>query len=190
MNKIMLKLSFLVIVVLFVVSVFACKQVASGNTPNTTAVLQFFDLKGYFTDEAHRLNVRPNATKIVTVNGKVEEKFIEDVDFTKELSFFLDSDINRPAWSDKYAIDTTFNEQHGVKQMAYKCLDDKLETRRIILDFEKGVVTNVLIESSTFNSIATFNQILSYKPDIGYSIESLQKMTFGEDSYFKIEVRI
>ena len=176
-------------ILLLTVFLFACTQ---GGTVNTgSASQQFFDLKGYFESEVERLNKSGNsrAKKTVVADGKTEERIIDSVDFQRELGFFAGSDINRPAWSDKYVVDTLLNELNQIIQLSYKCNDEKLKIRKIVIEFDGQEVSKVFIENNTSNSIATSSQVLVYQPAIGYSIESHQKVAMGDEELFKVEVK-
>ncbi len=168
---------------------FACKQkeTAQNIKPNTS---KFFDLKGYFEEEAERLSSKNKFTKTVMVNGKSEARVIDTLDFKKELSFFADADINRPAWSDEYVVDTIFNDEREVLQLNYKQAnqDENLKIQNIEIGFSKGIVNKVLVENNTSNSLTKSNQVLTYQPDYGYSIESHQRVSIGEEQLFKVEV--
>ena len=111
--------------------ILSCKQ--DGTIDAKSSVQQFFDLKGYFKAEAQRLKAKGRVTKFVTADGKTEERVIDSVDFQRELDFFAGSDINRPAWSDKYVVDTLFNKQQEVIQLSYECNDEHLKIRKIVV---------------------------------------------------------
>ncbi|MCF8246097.1 MAG: hypothetical protein K9J37_15485 [Saprospiraceae bacterium] len=176
-------------VLLICVSVLACTQ--SEVVSADAATQQFFDLKGYFNAEAQRLTAEGirQATKVVVADGKTESRNIDNIDYERELSFFAASDNNRPAWTDKYVVDTLFNELNQVVQLNYKCIDDKLKIRNIVVDFDGIDVNKIFIENNTSNSIATSSQNLVYQPAIGYSIESHQKVAIGDEQLFKVSVK-
>ena len=77
----------------------SCKN----DSPKTAAELKpFFDVRGYFKAEIERLKDVKKVKKTVEVNGKREEKIVEITNWNEELAPFISSDINRPAWLDKY----------------------------------------------------------------------------------------
>ncbi len=164
---------------------------SSESKPVSAKVVKsFFDLKGYFEGEVQRLHSFGKARKIVMADGKHEERIIDNVHFERELDAFSSSDINRPPWSDKYTVDSIFNEQMELVQLVIKADDEKLKTRKVTVDFERTIIAKVDIENNTSSSIATSSQRLIYQPAIGYSIESHQKVTMaGGDQVFKVEVQ-
>ncbi|MBK8566925.1 MAG: hypothetical protein IPN76_27260 [Saprospiraceae bacterium] len=122
------------------------------------------------------------------VDGREETKQIDSVDFQRELGMFSVSDINRPAWSDKYVADSIFDEQKQLVHLEITSLDKSLKTQSIAVDFQQGAISKVQIHNNTTNSIASSNQVLTYEPSSGYSIESNQKVTFSDAQDFRIHV--
>ncbi len=148
----------------------------------------YFDIAGYFEKEAQRLSSRTGFTKRVMMNGEVEESQVERIDFKNDLKAFAKSDINRPAWSDKYEIDSTFNQNKELIKIAYQTNEPKLVTKEITIDFEKGEVAKIHIINGTKSAIALTEQILIYRPSKGYSIESKQDVTTLDENTFRVEV--
>jgi hypothetical protein len=170
MKKIILGINFLIVFA-------ACggKTDAAKNVDTTP----FFDVKGFFQNEIKRLT--EGGTKIektVTIGGKAETKIIEKADFTQELALFVSSDINKPAWSDKYRIEKTA----GRSLESFVAMDDDLKTKRVdIYRFPPNGVTQIQILNSDKSSITESQQSLNYEIGKGYSIETFQKF-FGSDS--------
>jgi hypothetical protein len=93
----------LIIIALSFIAV-SCQNTPPQYNGQKTA---FFDLKGYFKTEIERLKTDvKKVKKTVTLNGKSEEKILENLNFEEELTPFIASDINRPAWSDYYMVKT------------------------------------------------------------------------------------
>ncbi len=159
----------------------------AGKSPNLDEVA-YFDLKGYFEQEKEQIKTRSSFSKKVTVNGEVEEKLTETIDFENDLRIFQKSDINRPAWSDKYSIDSLLNIRNELIGLTYKSLDSKLRTELVEIKYDNGRVDKILIENRTESSIAKTKQVLTYIPRKGYLIESIQNMATMDSSVFKVEV--
>lgn len=154
----------------------------------TAEELSFFDLKSFFQGEIHRLSdLPPKVKKRITVNGAVEEKMIDKLDFNKELQLFLNSDINRPAWLDKYSIDSTFSEK-GLSGISYLARDKKLKTRRLSISFLNQQVDSIVVENVTQTVIADTRQFLVYRPAKGYFIKSTQALTLSEVQNIEVDV--
>jgi hypothetical protein len=183
-----------------------CKEGVPQYLGNTTPL---FDLKGFLDNEiATHLKDVKTVKKTVTVNGKTETKEVAIKDWKEELKPFFNSDINRPAWRDKYKVlnlnqDKDYDTIFFNKQ--YDALDKNLKTQRIELGF--GVEYKVIVDKymnridtiaqmqasqvSVFNTgnsgINQSYQLLSYDQN-GYTIISKQKLIGTNEDKIKIEV--
>ena len=167
---------------------FGCSDFSPSETAEELEVKNYFDLKGFFEKEKERLAGQQNFKKTVIVNGEAEVNETAEIDFEKELTIFSNSDINRPAWSDKYSVDSVFNEKKELVHLGYETSDKKLRTRKIAVDFDGGAVSKIQIENMTSTAIANAQQSLTYEPAKGYSIESRQNVKTIEDVLLRIEV--
>jgi hypothetical protein len=170
--------------IIFLLLVFSnCKNETPQYSKNTTPL---FDLKGFLDNEiATHLKDIKKVKKTVTVNGKTETKEVEIKDWKEELKPFFNSDINRPAWQDKYSIEKK-EIDHYVYKTDYSANDKNLKTRFLsvlqnlsnfelkIYNDEKSIITNAESE-------------LIYSRKGGYQIITKQQLLGGMDS-IKIEV--
>ena len=147
----------------------------------------FFDVKGFFSSEIKRLTEGGiKIEKTVTIGGKSETKTIEKADFEKELALFLASDINKPAWRDKYRIEKTA----GRSLESFLAKDDDLKTKRLdIYRFPPNGVTQIKILNSDKSSVTESQQSLNYDIGTGYSIETFQQFLGSDSSKIKIDVK-
>ncbi|MCC6726735.1 MAG: hypothetical protein IT258_19695, partial [Saprospiraceae bacterium] len=166
------------VLTLLLLVVFLTSCTSDNKAIRTKNQIRFFDLKGYFDGEIKRLGNSGIATKLVVVGGLNESKK-DSVDFKRELGLFAISDINRPAWSDKYACDSTFMDGNLVS-LNIKALDEKLKTQQIEIGFKDGLVSRIEIKNNSSNSITTSSQVLVYEPSIGYTVESQQKVAMSD----------
>ncbi len=148
----------------------------------------FFDLKTYFSSEVSRLSGINNVKKITSVNGNKEILNLDSLNIRTELKIFSDSDINRPAWTDKYLIDSLKNDSGQLLKLIYSTNDEKLKTKKIEIDFEDEAITQIIIEKNASSAISSMNQLLTYIPSKGYLIERQQDVTLGGKNEFKVEV--
>ncbi|MEM1323967.1 MAG: hypothetical protein AAGG75_27145 [Bacteroidota bacterium] len=151
---------------------------------------QFFDLKQYFKEQEEALAKYKQAEKTTTINGKTETKLIDEIDFAEELAVFADSDINKASWLDRYEVDSTLNTAGQLQQLQYHALDDKLRTKSLVIDFKDGQVLHIAIENTSSNAINTSQQVLKYRADEGYSIQSRQKVVGAEERVLGVSVQI
>ena len=85
----------------------------------------YFDLKSYFENEKTRLAAISNFKKTTVVDGKEETKQLETINFDNELRIFAEADINRPAWFDKYLIDSILQDGN-LTRIDYTAKDVKM----------------------------------------------------------------
>ena len=147
----------------------------------------FFDLKAFFSEEMERLKNVNKLNKKALIDGNLEEKTIEGIDLKKELALFVDSDINKVSWLDKYETDSTFNKE-VLTQITYKAKDERLKTNRLAVHFEQGKVDSIEIIRKSSSLAAELEQYLIYLPAKGYSIESRQKTSFSKAHVLKLDV--
>ncbi len=170
---------------------FACRPDNYQDEPglNVTEQQPFFDLSNYFQKEQVRLSaLRSSFTKKATVNGKEETKVFESLDFEKELAMFIDSDINKVAWLDKYEVDSTLvNGQ--LKTINYSTPDQSLKTQALSIHFDREIVSQVDILRKSTSIAANVKQELTYKPALGYSIISTQNTKLSDPEVIELEVR-
>ncbi|TGD77872.1 hypothetical protein [Hymenobacter wooponensis] len=94
---------------------------ASSNKP--ARALRYFDVSGFVSQEAARLNQqRPAVEKQVQLRtGGLETTRVPQVDWTKELQIFQQADINKPALRGTYAIDSLTTPE-GLTKRTYRRL--------------------------------------------------------------------
>lgn len=131
----------------------------------------FFDLSGYFTHEAARLQaLNKPVLKTVEHNGEAPEtKRIPINNWNAELSLFKNSDINKPAWASSYDV-------HGDSNLTiYMAKDTSLRTRKLLIKREMGKVKWIVIYNHTpKNLLYDSFEKLTYFPDSLYMIEKRQ----------------
>lgn len=152
----------------------------------------FFDLETYFAEEAKGLEIeKPKGIKIVRFRKHSDTLRFEagsGLDFEEELQPFMASDINRPAWQNKYRVDTLPSKRFDGISVRYTALDKKLKTKKIELSIEKGHIRQVQIENQIQSVIAYSIQKLRYEKGQGYSAFGTQRMRFGKSYDFDVSV--
>ncbi len=157
----------------------------TADTPNQQ-LPRFFDLPSYFQAQIDSLESdRPGLEKTLTVNGKQEVVSPENPSFREELKPFLNADINKLSWLDKYQADTLLrNEQ--ILQTTYSATDDKLAIRAVTVQWEAGQPKTVTINSRTNNFLLKAEKNLRYESGAGYEIEQTQKMRLMKQNHIRI----
>lgn len=141
--------------------------------------LVYFDIKGFFTADAARLNQKHvTVTKTVIHNGDAQTKKINNVNWVNEFNLFINADINNPAWSNSYTI------QHAKGLIVYKAKTPDLKTRSIIIKKEGDKVKWLIIYNHATNMLYENVEKLTYFPDSVYQISKSQKVRFlGKNLY-------
>ena len=164
-----------------------------NDTPQYSANSNpLFDLKNFFDNEikTHLKDVK-KVKKTVTVNGKSETKEVDIKDWHEELKPFFNSDINRPAWRDKYFVEKQEVEPSTYKT-EFKAKDKNLKTQFMSV-FQKPSDFDLYVKNYEESSISKAESSLSYKRDsqnsINYEINTNQNLITGQDS-IKINVTL
>jgi hypothetical protein len=155
----------------------SCNPVAESET---VAEKPFFDLKGFLETEIEKHNGK-TVEKTVIVDDQTETQTLENFDFKSALAAFIECDINKPSFFDKY--DTTA-EPHTHTARAK---DLKVQTMRIVRNADNSVA-KIEIEQLSDTPIYTADKLLVYEPDKGFFIKNNQKMPFADKKYYEIKV--
>lgn len=143
--------------------------------------INFFDLSGYITKEAGRLQAlnKPILKTVEHNGGAPETKRITIHDWNAELSLFKNSDINKPAWASSYSV------QGDSSLTIYVAKDTTLKTRKLLIKRENGKVKWIVIYNHTpKNLLYDSFERLTYFPDSLYMIEKKQSVrVLGTNRY-------
>lgn len=161
---------------------FSCKieEVNSGLQP-------FFDMNNFIDKELAIVSKSKSITKKVSVNGKIDEKVIDNFNLEKDLTIFKNANINKVAWLDKYEVDSIMNGSQLVK-VVYTANNDKMKTRKIELNYDTNTLNSISIENNSSNLVNSISQHLRYFVGKGYTIESFQETALSGSQDLKIEV--
>jgi hypothetical protein len=148
----------------------------------------FFDLKGYMNAQIEDLNARqPALEKRIQVDGQKETQQFDSLDYAKELSMFLRSDINRKAWFDKYTADSTL-QNGNLQSIRYTTDTRDLKTRLLEIEYEQGEVSRIYIENKTESVVADVRQELLYEVGKGYRLFTAQQTAMSAEQEVIVEV--
>jgi len=169
---------------ILVLSINAC-------SPKTKIKAQepYFDLKSYFEEkESEFSRNKIPLFKTLIMNGITQNRKIVNPEWNRELVFFIEADINKPAWAGK------FESQWKEGNLTYKALDtNKINIRRV--DFfhfnpKDSSFDSVRIIKKETNYLSNLQVILVYKPDSAYSVRYNQDIRFYQGSHYSIQVKI
>lgn len=146
---------------------------------------RFFNLVDFVARQDSALRGE-GLTKTVVVNGLRETKEVEGVDWADELATFAQSDIDRPALWDQYAVDSA-EVSGGRLAVTYEALYEDLFTRRLRVVFDAGGEVRELRIDNAFESIvADTEQHLEWAPG-RYRVYSRQAAQLADERELEIE---
>jgi hypothetical protein len=148
---------------------------------------KWFDLKQFVQNANTILPKKARFEKTLLVKGSSESKKVTIADWTTELAVFAQSDLNRPAWRDKYQVDTLLiaverkevvqDDTTAVREIRHTAKDKSLRTRLLSIKMNRKsepIGIEILNEQNNFFSHS--QQHLTWDLREGYSITAQQKM--------------
>jgi hypothetical protein len=181
--------------IIFFLLVFSnCKNEPPQYSKNTTPL---FDLKGFLDNEiATHLKDIKKVKKTVTVNGKTETKEVEIKDWKEELKPFFNSDINRPAWRDKYKFNKQKFDTIGYGH-TFTRIEDNLKTKWMFIHYlDQSNILSVKIDNEQVSNIVSFVEEMQYFSKSNwqygkvYNIKTKQKMPLSDEQNIEVQVEL
>jgi uncharacterized secreted protein with C-terminal beta-propeller domain len=162
----------------------------SCQSQEATKISLYFDVKGYISNQINLLNAaKPKVSKTVTVGDKVETKVISGIDWAKELEFFVESDLNKPAFVGSYDI----VENDSLKSYHLKSSGKNLVKYLIIKKKDNGqeeISAQISESNYLYESEKNLQAVFENKKLKSYQIEGFQKVILGEKKPYKIAGQI
>ncbi len=147
----------------------------------------FFDLSGYIDAQVDSLQrLRPEVEKTIVLNGTSETQRLTDVQFATDLRVIREADINKPAWLDKYQVNT--RREGTATVTVYTATDTTMQTRTLTVTREAGIPTDIEVVRRTGTVLSQGEHTLSYRPASGYRLRTMQVNRFGDDLDADIQV--
>ena len=157
--------------------------IASCAKPEEKAVTNYLDINGFFESEVQRLTKNNKSVEKTVMRNKISETQTRNsVNWKNELSLFIESDINKPAWRDSYKIIEDSSE------VIYTALDSNLRTR--IIHIKKDVrngLRYISIINRTKNNLYQSSEKLTYVPDSIYKIDKSQHVVLLGSNRYQIK---
>lgn len=154
---------------------------------------KFFDIPGYFESEID--SIKSNFTKVektYVYNGDTNRKELKvvDIDWEKELAFFLECDINKPAYypnmKEQSSTPHAFND--SITKTEYETESKKLNIQFVEVVSKNEKVLSILIRMSKSNLISNTSLEAFYEKDKKYSIQGVQQINnLGDKNTFFVE---
>lgn len=168
---------------------FCSVMMACGSVPTDEKI--YFDLEGFFEKEIRSLSeLKPYVSKSISFNNKLQSKTTNEISWEKELRFFKESDINKPAWKYGYRTDTIEDPVKNTIRISYTATDWQLLTRKVIIEQDRsGKVLFVEIRNITSNNLYVSYQVLKYRPGLEYFILAFQSVKLMDNSTMIVHSR-
>jgi len=149
----------------------------------------YFNLKSYFSrKEKFFEKGHYRLTKTLAFEGKTQTIEVKNPEWIREMVFFQDADINKPAWKG------LFKEEFKHGNLEYSDLDtSKIKIRKVILyHFHAGDSSfdSIRIERKQVDILSNIYSVLVFQPDSAYSIDYSQDIRFYKKTHYTIRARI
>lgn len=171
----------------------ACQPAASppGLAP------AYFDLKGFLDGQRNYLeSVTPTVTKTVTTGaGHPETQRLARTNWERELSFFYDADLNKPALRGAYAETTAPLPDGGTRHVYTRRPGQHGAVRRLSVDTgPHETVWRVEAEQDDANMLFRSSRQLLLRCDptpdhnrlLTYAVEGRQKLIFFDETRYSV----
>jgi hypothetical protein len=165
---------------------------SSPQAPESQAETGYFDLAEWVEEQVEAL-----AGQSFTLKKEVKYKNTSDMitrlgtelDSTfwlKELQLVSEANINRPALTRAYKMDSTTHR--GIKEVTYQAIDPTLKTQRVTVAYKATEITQVTVETVTKNSLFSMERSIHMDLEDGvlasYILQGKQDMvTSGEETH-------
>lgn len=150
-------------------------------------VSRYYDLEGYFKEEANRLQ---------SGNFNLEKKFVDgaytetvtsiSADWNRVLSPFMSCDINKASWVNSYDADSTVNGD--TSRLVYRAKEEDLPIHKVEVLFYNSKPVKVFIEKGKENFYFFSFETYEYYPD-HFFIQSMHKVRFTSEQRYEITGR-
>ncbi len=175
----------LVYVLSLIVGISAC-QTESAEIK----VKKYYDLKGLVERQIEALkSERPKVQKEILVNENSERQTVDSLDWSKELEFFTQADLNKPAFVSSYRIDSS---SIGIKYFLKETEKLPVKFLEVNIMGEDSIEIRALVSNNNYLYDTERNLKLSLQKDqlVDYQINGFQKVIFGKKKMFKITGKI
>ena len=153
-------------------------------------VKKYYDLKGLVERQIEALkSEKPKVQKNISVNEIVENQTVDSLDWSKELEFFIQADLNKPAFVSSYRVDSS---SMGVKYFLKET--EKLPVKFLEVNRmgENGIEIRALVSNNNYLYDTERNLKLSLQKGqlIDYEVYGFQKVVFGKKKMFRVRGKI
>lgn len=175
---------------LFISLLFIFFLACTDNSSHKESIsVKYFSINNFIDNQIKYLKkMNPEISKTITYNSKIETQTLTDIDWEKELSVFKEYDINKPAWSNSYLIDTINNDTLSY-DINYTTQDSSLSIKNLLVKFYNNKAVGFYANINSENFLYNIQKKVQYSISTGYSISENQNIKFYKDSEFKINAQ-
>lgn len=171
---------------ILLLSCVSCTQQTSNKSNSSTS---YFDLASLIKkDIADNTKNRCGEIKTVYVNTTGETKQLDSINWQKELQPLLECDINKPAWRDKFQVDT-FKNNFPDMTIQYHSLSDKINVRTLTVQLKDKEIQRITISKKTRSFIFSSEQMIAYIPGKGFSVRGVQRAFMMKNFDLNVDVK-
>ncbi len=176
---------------------------ACNSVPPTTVALpdSAFDLKGFLDGQRQYLeSVAPTVTKTVRTGQEAPEmERLSRVNWERELQFFYDADLNKPALRGRYTETSAPLPDGGVRRTFTRQPDENTPIRELIVDLGPENSVRQLRatqddRNALFHSERYLTLTLDPAPDrnrlLSYEVRGRQKLIFFDPTTYEVRGEI
>ena len=153
-------------------------------------VKKYYDLKGLMEKQIKVLkSEKLKVQKDISVNEVAENQTVDSLDWAKELEFFIQADLNKPAFVSSYRVDSS---SMGVKYFLKETENLPVKFLEVNRMGEDGLKIRALVTNNNYLYDTERNLKLSLKQGqlIDYQIDGFQKVIFGKKKNFKVNGKV
>ena len=159
------------------------EKTSEDNRPS-----QFFDLKIYFKSKIQEFDKQAKkANKKVRFGDKSEYKERLSINWQNEFQSFIDADINRWAWVDKFAVDTIPSEKGYTVLHQSKSATIPIKYLEVSFSESDKQVNSITVKIERNSLLYKSKQTLTFKPDISYTVNGWQRTMLLAKTEFEVK---
>ncbi len=184
---------------LLVVAVTGCGAPQTATAP--TLPPQYFDLKGFLDEQrAYLESVSPGVTRTVRASGApAETQRLVRVEWERELHFFYEADLNKPALRGAYASTSTRLPDGATRRTYRRHPDERTAIRELTVETTAaGAVRQIEAVQDDRNALFASERRMTLRCDpalnhnrlTSYEIDGRQKLIFFEPTTYAVKAEV
>lgn len=171
---------------LHIFTLWSCQPATS---PTNTSQM-FFSVPKFVADQTQLLHQQATQLdKQLHINQQKEQQHIAQPNWEKELALFANTDINKAAWRESYQKDSSFVSKDSLWHIDYTAQDPHLRTQKISIQGHQQHLRSLSIHNQVNNLFYSLDERLTYQPNKGYQIVSIQKIVLLKADTLRLDAQ-